>query len=83
MTIMGPSAEMLNIRIPISVRLAKKEMLLYQQAMRLGHGAIVPLDKPCDEYLDILANNKLIAWGKVVVVDDKCQLPLDELRGLR
>lgn len=38
--------------------------------IRLGRGAVVPLDRKLGEAVDIYANNRLIALGEVVVVDD-------------
>ncbi|NVN11099.1 MULTISPECIES: flagellar motor switch protein FliN [Nguyenibacter] len=40
------------------------------QLLRLGRGAVVELDKKLGEAVDIYANNRLIARGEVVVVDD-------------
>ncbi|GBQ30052.1 flagellar motor switch protein FliN [Acetobacter fabarum] len=40
------------------------------QLLRLGRGAVVELDRKLGEAVDIYANNRLIARGEVVVVDD-------------
>ena len=40
------------------------------QLLRLGRGAVVELDKKLGEAVDIYANNRLIARGEIVVVDD-------------
>jgi flagellar motor switch protein FliN len=40
------------------------------QLLKLGRGAVVELDKKLGEAVDIYANNRLIARGEVVVVDD-------------
>lgn len=40
------------------------------QLLRLGRGAVVELNKKLGEAVDIYANNRLIARGEVVVVDD-------------
>ncbi|MCO6160007.1 flagellar motor switch protein FliN [Asaia lannensis NBRC 102526] len=40
------------------------------QLLRLGRGAVVELNKKLGEAVDIYANNRLIARGELVVVDD-------------
>ncbi|GBQ24661.1 flagellar motor switch protein FliN [Gluconacetobacter sacchari] len=40
------------------------------QLLRLGRGAVVELNRKLGEAVDIYANNRLIARGEVVVVDD-------------
>lgn len=40
------------------------------QLLKLGRGAVVELDRKLGEAVDIYANNRLIARGEVVVVDD-------------
>ncbi|MFT8445586.1 flagellar motor switch protein FliN [Acetobacter orientalis] len=40
------------------------------QLLKLGRGAGVELDRKLGEAVDIYANNRLIARGEVVVVDD-------------
>lgn len=40
------------------------------QLVKMGRGAVVELDKKLGDAVDIYANNRLIARGEVVVVDD-------------
>ena len=60
----------LDIPLDISVELGKVKMPI-NKLLKLGHGSIVELTKPVGEPLDIYVNNKLIAKGEVVVLDDK------------
>jgi flagellar motor switch protein FliN/FliY len=41
-----------------------------KEILDLGPGSIVELDKLAGEPVDILVNNKLIAKGEVVVIDE-------------
>ena len=41
------------------------------QLLKLGRGAVVELDRKVREAIDIYVNNRLVARGEVVVVDDK------------
>ena len=39
------------------------------QVLQLGRGAVVTLDRGVDEDIEILANNRLVATGEVVMID--------------
>lgn len=60
----------LDIPLEVSVELGKVRMLV-NDILQLGQGSIIELDKPTVEPLEIYINNKLIARGEVVVVDEK------------
>jgi len=38
--------------------------------LRLGRGAVVELDRKIGDSIDIMVNNRLVARGEVVMVDD-------------
>ncbi len=59
---------LLDVELPIVIRIGSTEMKL-KDVMKLGIGSIVQLDKPVDEPVELLVNEKLIAKGEVVVVD--------------
>lgn len=40
------------------------------QLLKLGRGAVVELDRKLGEAVDIYVNNRLVARGEVVMVDD-------------
>lgn len=60
----------LDIPLDVSVELGKVRMLV-NSLLQLGQGSIIELDKPVGEPLEIYINNKLIARGEVVVVEEK------------
>ena len=60
----------LDIPLDVSVELGRTKMLV-NELLQLGQGSIIALTKPVGEPLDIYVNNKLIAKGEVVVMDDK------------
>ena len=41
------------------------------QILKLGRGAVVELDRAVGEDIEIHANNRLVAKGEVIVIDDK------------
>jgi len=59
-----------DLELPISVELARKEMLI-RNILHLGEGSIVEFDKMAGENVDLLVNNKKIAAGEVVVIDER------------
>jgi len=66
-----PALEMLlDIPIQMSVELGCARMAIHE-LLQLVEGSIIELDKMAGEPLEIRANNKLVARGEVVVVDDK------------
>lgn len=65
------SLEMLfDLELPVSVELARKNVLI-ADILQLGEGSILEFDKMAGEPVDLLVNNKKIAEGEVVVIDDR------------
>ncbi len=53
--------------------------LQVSQILKLGRGAVVELDRVVGEPVDINANNRLIARGEVVVVEDRLAIQMTEI----
>jgi flagellar motor switch protein FliN/FliY len=68
----------LDIPIEVTVELGRSRMLV-NQLLQLGQGSVIELSKLAGETLEILANQKLIARGEVVVVNDKYGVRLTEV----
>ncbi len=49
------------------------------QLLRLGRGAVVELDRKVGEPVDIYVNNRLVARGEVLVVDDHLGVTMTEI----
>lgn len=47
--------------------------------LRLGRGAVLELDRKVGEPVDILVNDRLVARGEVLVVDDRLAVALTEI----
>jgi flagellar motor switch protein FliN len=56
-----------------------KAYLEVSQLMKLGPGAIVELDRKVGEAIDIFVNNRLVARGEVVVIDDRLGVTMTEI----
>lgn len=69
---------MYDIPVTISVVLGKTTMPV-QQLLKLGRGAVLELDRKVGEPAEIYVNNKLVARGEVVIVDDKLGVTMTEI----
>ena len=58
-----------DIPVTVSAVLGKSTMQV-AQLLKLGRGAVVELDRKLGEAIDISVNNRLVARGEVVMVDD-------------
>jgi flagellar motor switch protein FliN/FliY len=80
---------LLDIPLEVSVELGRTKMLI-NDMLKLGQGSVIELSKLAGESLEILANQKPIARGEVVVVNEKYGVrlteiisPMERLEGLR
>ena len=69
---------LLDISLEVTVELGRTKMLI-NDMLKLGQGSVIELSKLAGESLDILANQKPIARGEVVVVNDKYGVRLTEV----
>jgi flagellar motor switch protein FliN len=69
---------LLDIPLEISVELGRTKMMIHD-LLKLGQGSVIELGKPAGDTLEILANNRLIAKGDVVVMNDKYGIRLTEV----
>lgn len=67
-----------GIPVEISAVLGKSTMQV-SQLLKLGRGAVVELDRKVGEAIDIYVNNRLVARGEVVVVEDKLGVTMTEI----
>lgn len=58
-----------DIPVTVSAVLGRTTMQI-SQLLRLGRGAVVELDRKIGDSIDIFVNNRLIARGEVVMVDE-------------
>lgn len=67
-----------DIPVQVSAVLGKATMQV-SQLLKLGRGAVVELDRKVGEAIDIYVNNRLVARGEVVVVEDKLGVTMTEI----
>src|SRR5512132_3565562 len=61
---------LLDVPLDVSVELGRNRMTI-PDLLALGPGSVIELDKVAGEPLDILINDRLVARGEAVVVNDK------------
>lgn len=67
----GANLELIkDIGVTLRVELGRTDMMI-AEVLELSPGQVIELDKLAGEPLDILINDKLLARGEVVVVDEK------------
>ena len=67
-----------EIPVQISAVLGRATMQV-SQLLKLGRGAVVELDRKVGEAIDIYVNNRLVARGEVVVVDERLGVTMTEI----
>ena len=67
-----------DIPVQVSAVLGKSTMQV-SQLLRLGRGAVVELDRKVGEAIDIYVNNRLVARGEVVIVDERLGVTMTEI----
>ena len=80
---------LLDVTLPISIELGRTALKI-EDILNLGPGSVVELDKLAGEPVDLLVNDKLMARGEVVVVDENFGVrittmvsPQDRIRSLK
>ncbi len=61
---------LLGVNLRVTVELGRTRMSI-EEILKLGPGSVVELDKLAGEPVDVLINDRLIARGEVVVIDDR------------
>ncbi len=68
----------LDIPLQITVELGRTQMLI-NDLLRLGQGSVVELSKLAGEPMEVFVNQKLVARGEVVVVNEKFGVRLTDI----
>ena len=71
-------APVFDVPVNISAVLGKAHMSV-AQLLKLGAGSVLELDRKVGEAIDIYVNNRLVARGEVVVVDERLGVTMTEI----
>ena len=67
-----------DVPVNISAVLGKAHMTV-AQLLKLNRGSVLELDRKVGEAIDIFVNNRLVARGEVVVVEDRLGVTMTEI----
>jgi len=68
----------LDIPLNVTVELGRNKMLI-NELLQLGQGSVIELTKLVGEPLEVMVNNRLVARGEVVVVNEKFGVRLTDI----
>ncbi len=67
-----------TVKVEISVVLGRSVIPMHQ-LLRMGRGAVIELDSHQDEPVTVLANNKPVAKGDIVIEGDRIAVAINEI----
>jgi len=67
-----------DVPVHVSAVLGKAQMEV-SQLLKLGRGAVLELDRKVGEAIDIYVNNRLVARGEVVMVEERLGVTMTEI----
>jgi flagellar motor switch protein FliN len=69
---------LMDVTLEVTVELGRTKMSV-RQVLDLQHGSVVELDRLAGDVVDVYVNDRMVAKGEVVVVDDKFGVRITEL----
>lgn len=69
---------LMDVQVEITAVLGTSKMPI-SQILKLGRGAVVELNRGVGEDIEVHANNRLVAKGEVIVVDDRLGVTMTEI----
>jgi flagellar motor switch protein FliN/FliY len=67
-----------DVPVQVSAVLGQTSMQV-SQLLKMGRGAVIELDRKVGEAIDVYVNNRLVARGEVVVVEDHLGISMTEI----
>ena len=67
-----------DVELTVKIELGRTRMRL-EDVLRLGQGALVELDRHAGDPVDVFVNDRLVARGEVVVLNEKFAVRLTEV----
>jgi flagellar motor switch protein FliN/FliY len=67
-----------SVKVEISVVLGRSVIAMHQ-LLRMGRGAVIELDSKQDDPVTILANERPVAKGEIVIQGDRIGVSITEL----
>ncbi len=71
---------MLNdVKLHVKIELGRTRMLV-EEVLKLGEGSVVELDKPAGDPVEVFVNDRLVARGEVLVLNDNFCVRISEVK---
>jgi flagellar motor switch protein FliN/FliY len=70
----------LDVKVKVTVQLGSSQLLM-RHVLELAPGSVVQLNQHASDPVGLYVNDKLVAYGEVVVVDDNFGIKITELVG--
>ncbi|HWU26714.1 MAG TPA: FliM/FliN family flagellar motor switch protein [Rhizomicrobium sp.] len=67
-----------TVKVEISVVLGRSVIPMHQ-LLRMGRGAVIELDSNQDDTVLVLANERPVAWGEIIIQGDRIGVSITEL----
>lgn len=67
-----------DVELNVKIELGRATMLI-EEVLKLGEGAVVELDKLAGDPVDVLVNDRLVARGEVLVLNDNFCVRISEI----
>lgn len=72
---------LMDVPLDVSIRLGQVEMQV-RDLLKLNKGSLVEMEKEADDPLEIHVNNRLLAYGEVVMIKDKLGIRITDIVSL-
>ncbi|MGN7610670.1 flagellar motor switch protein FliN [Magnetococcales bacterium HHB-1] len=72
---------LMDVPLNVSVRLGQVRMQI-RDLLKLNKGSLIELDKEADDPLEIYVNDRLLAYGEVVMIKDKLGIRITDIVSL-
>jgi len=81
MTAPAPTSDMiLDVNVRLSLEIGRTQITI-RDLLKLAPGSVVEFDRPAGDPLDVLVNDRLVAHGEVVMVNDRYGVRFTEAIG--
>ncbi len=67
-----------DVELDVKIELGRAHMLI-EEVLKLGEGSVVELDKLAGDPVDVLVNDRLVARGEVLVLNDNFCVRVSEI----
>jgi flagellar motor switch protein FliN/FliY len=72
---------LMDVPLDVSVRLGHVRMQI-RDLLKLNKGSLIELEKEADDPLEIYVNDRLLAYGEVVMIKDKLGIRITDIVSL-